>query len=423
MSFLKRMLGREGPEALEARAEEAMKRGSFGEAKLTLERALERLPAEAAEARARLEIRKNAAQDGIARARIEEAARLAEQGAPELARAELAGALEVAVDPGLRTEAREALDALERDDAVGAASEVELSDDERRALFVAQWSEAQVDEFEPYRERLLDALLAAAEPHAEGEANPGRLAMEALLAEASEPCHLYREIAVARAADGDLDGAVAAVERYLEALPESATEESILAARHYLAGLEATRGDTEAALEQLWAGLEAAPDDVRAYKVLGATLRQAGRPEEAVEVLTNGLDVMGDTPDWQLLQELGLAHDDAGRPEKAKEWLERVVDWMKAQRLLDFPPPAATTLARIYEGEGRLDRAADLYRLLAMGSDRANHAAYHREAGRLLGALGLAGDARRMLKRAEALLEGDPDAQSTVRAELEALEA
>jgi tetratricopeptide (TPR) repeat protein len=228
---------------------------------------------------------------------------------------------------------------------------------------------------------------------------------------------------VVRAADGDLDGAVEAVERYIEALPDSTSEESLLAARHYQAGLEATRGDTEAALEQLWAGLEAAPDDVRAYKVLGATLRQSGRAEEAVEVLTNGLDVMGDQPDWQLFQELGLAHDDAGRTEKAKEWLERVVDWLKAQRLLDFPPPTAMALARIYEGEDRLDKAADLYRLLAMGSDRANHATYHREAGRLLLALGHGDDARRMLKRAEALLEGDPEALDAVRTELAALEA
>ncbi len=419
MSLLRRMLGRESAEELEARAEDALRRGDFGGAKLTCERALDRLPADAAEARARVSARVGEACDGIARTRIEEAGRLIEQDAPDLARAELEGALEVAVDPELRAEARRALDALDHDDAVEAAAEVELSEEERRAILTAQWSEAQVDEFEPYRERLLDALIAVADKRTA----EGRSLLEALLAETEAPCHLLREVAVVRAADEDVGGAVEAVERYVEALPEDAPEESVLAARHYLAGLEASRGATDAALEQLWAGVEAAPEDVRASKVLGATLRQAGRADEAVEVLTTGLDVMGDQPDWQLFQELGLAHHEAGRVEDAKTWLERVVEWMKAQRLLDFPPPTAVALARIYEDEGRLDRAADLYRLLAMGSDRASHAAYHREAGRILLALGLNDDARRMLKRAEALLEGDPEALAAVRTELEGLDA
>jgi tetratricopeptide (TPR) repeat protein len=418
MSFLKRMLGRESAEELEARGEAALASGDFGSAKVTFERAMERLPADASEARDRLTARVAEACDRIARRRLDEAAQLAEGGSADVARAELEGALEVAVDKALRAELQEALDALDRDEAVEAAAEVELSDEDRRAILVAQWSESQVDEFEPYRERLLDALLAVAD-HLE----EGRAALEALLVEASAPCHLLREVAVVRAADDDVDGAVEAVVRFIEALPESEPDETRLAAHHFLAGLEASRGRTEASLEQLWAGLEAAPDDIRAFKVLGATLRQAGRTEEAVEVLTNGLDVMGDRPDWQLFQELGLAHDEAGRPDDARTWLEHVIDGMKAQRMLDFPPLTAVTLARLYEADGRLDKAADLYRLLAMGSDRSGHGKYHREAGRLLLALGLEADARRMLKRAEVLLEADPEALAEVRAALEPLES
>ena len=76
-------------------------------------------------------------------------------------------------------------------------------------------------------------------------------------------------------------------------------------------------------------------------------------------------------------------------------------------RSADFPPTTATTLAKLYEADGRLDRAADLYRALSQGSDRDRHALYHYEAGRLLEALGLDEEARRMLTRAEALLGED----------------
>jgi hypothetical protein len=50
-----------------------------------------------------------------------------------------------------------------------------------------------------------------------------------------------------------------------------------------------------------------------------------------------------------------------------------------------------------------LARAADLFGSLAKGEDAANHALYHREAGRLLEALGLHDEARRMRERSEGL--------------------
>ena len=73
-------------------------------------------------------------------------------------------------------------------------------------------------------------------------------------------------------------------------------------------------------------------------------------------------------------------------------------------------PTTATSLAKLYEADGRLDRAADMYRALSQGSDRERHALYHYEAGRLLHALGLTDEARRMLTRADALASAeDPE--------------
>jgi tetratricopeptide (TPR) repeat protein len=101
-------------------------------------------------------------------------------------------------------------------------------------------------------------------------------------------------------------------------------------------------------------------------------------------------------------------------------FLEEVIDFFTSRQVMDFPPATATALARLYESRGRLDRAADMYRALSKGSDGANHASYHYEAGRLLHALDLRDEAHRMLTRAEALLaEEDSDLRDKIAALLQ----
>jgi tetratricopeptide (TPR) repeat protein len=87
-----------------------------------------------------------------------------------------------------------------------------------------------------------------------------------------------------------------------------------------------------------------------------------------------------------------------------------VIEFFRNHQIDDYPPTTATALARLYEADGRLDRAADMYRALSQGSDREQHALYHYEAGRLLRALELEDEAHRMLTRAKALT-GDEDAE------------
>jgi tetratricopeptide (TPR) repeat protein len=88
---------------------------------------------------------------------------------------------------------------------------------------------------------------------------------------------------------------------------------------------------------------------------------------------------------------------------------------------MNLPPEAMTALAALHERRGRLERAADLYRTLATGSDRGRHLVYHREAGRLLAALGIHDDARRMWQRARALAEDDAETRAKIEADLAAL--
>ena len=141
---------------------------------------------------------------------------------------------------------------------------------------------------------------------------------------------------------------------------------------------------------------------------MGAFLRGKGHAEEALEVLRTSLELAKTAgTDWRLLEELGLASDLAMKPQEARSFLEQVVEFFANHQITDFPPTTATTLAKLYEADGRLDRAADLYRALSQGSDKEHHALYHYEAGRLLQGIGLAEEARRMLTRAAALTSDD----------------
>ena len=60
-----------------------------------------------------------------------------------------------------------------------------------------------------------------------------------------------------------------------------------------------------------------------------------------------------------------------------------------------------------------------MYRALSQGSDRARHALYHYEAGRLLLEIGLGDEARRMLTRAAALVTDDEPLHEKVAALLQ----
>ena len=88
-------------------------------------------------------------------------------------------------------------------------------------------------------------------------------------------------------------------------------------------------------------------------------------------------------------------------------------------RFLDFPPSSARALAELHEEAGRKDRAADLFRSLAEGSDVENHYTYYREAARLLRDLEILDDSRTFAQRAVGLAKDD-DERAAAAALLEA---
>jgi tetratricopeptide (TPR) repeat protein len=414
MSLLKKLFSAD-PEGLEKKADALYATGDYGPAKLAYEKALAASPESA---HAALAEKAQRCTNGIARQRIEEAKAYLAQGSIELAAQELEGALEVGLDEAVREEAQALLDGLEAKEAQEQAATPEMTDEERVALLMGQWQEAQAEEYDSYGDALLDALVAM---HKEDFAEACEQ-LEALVAEAPEPRYLWLEVGRARLLSEDVSGGKEALLSFLGALGDDEGGETKLAANLALARLADEAGEFEEATGYFEGAVHALPEDYRPYLAMGAFLRDKGHGDEALEVLRTSFDLSKTAgTDWRLLEELGLASELAGKTDDARSFLEQVVEFFTNHQITDFPPTTATTLAKLYEADGRLERAADMYRALSQGSDRERHALYHYEAGRLLHALGLTDEARRMLTRADALASAeDPELSDQIAALLQA---
>jgi tetratricopeptide (TPR) repeat protein len=420
MSFFRRVLGLQSPQELRAEADAQLEAGDPWAARPLYERALDRAGTDDA-LKAAAEAGLRTCQERMVQAQLEEGDRFLAQGEPDLARQQYEGALEIAVDDEARKAAEGKLEALERWEAVEHAPEpdTEPTDEDRLQVIASSWEPDQGDEYDIHGEPLTDALLMLAD----GKASEARQAFEQLLEGAEEPRYLWFEVGRARLADGDTDGGVDALRRFIDVMDEDEGGEPRLVAHLELARVRDEAGDFDGAVAEHQAAIEALGQDPRPYLWLGRFLRTHDHPAEAVEVIESAIEVMDTAqPDWRVLQELGLAQADAGQDEEAMETLEQVLRVLTSRRDLDFPPPTALRLARLCEQHDRLERAADLYRLLTRGSDRDNLPTYYLEGARVLTELGLADEARRMLQRASAITEDDPERHAEIEARLAALD-
>ncbi len=322
----------------------------------------------------------------------------------------------------MRETARRARERLEGEDATREAAEIDDEDDEQRwAVIAGSWDAERLDEYDEHGDELRDAILAL---HA-GDVKGARPVLEKLAEEADDDAvYLWIEVARARLADDDEAGAEAALTLFLERVPDDEGLDARLGARVTLASIADKRGDEEAAIGAVQQAIDEMPDDPRPYLALGEYLRMKGHAKEAVSVLETALSLVDpDQANIVAWQELGLARRLARKPKGAIAMLERVIEHHLKRNIRDFPPSTAVPLAELYEEQGRLERAADLDGALARGSDRQNHLRYHRDAARVLVKLELWDEARRMLARAAALAEKDPDTLAAVEAEIAAIDA
>ncbi|MEM7437670.1 MAG: tetratricopeptide repeat protein, partial [Myxococcota bacterium] len=253
-----------------------------------------------------------------------------------------------------------------------------------------------------------------------GQVSSARTGLEALVGAAPEPRYLWLEVGRARLLSDDSAGAKDALERFIGALGDHEGGETKLAAYFALARLADAEGDFDAATDHFESAVASMPSDYRPYLAMGSFLRGKGHADEALEVLKTAQELSKNAAlDWGLLEELGLAHEAAGKTDEAVKFFEQVVEFFAQRQETDLPPATATTLAKLYEDAGKLDRAADLYRALSQGLDRENHGRYHFEAGRLLRAIGFEDEAHRMLTRAQALAADDDELAREVAALLQ----
>lgn len=465
MGFLGRIFGGKTFEEELTEANKLFAAKDFGHAKHAYDRALEKAagmsPEEKAVAATQIAVATKqlaATGDALAEARLVEAERYIADREWEFAISELEGAMEMAASDDVRQRAKERIRSLERQDAVTQAAEtVEITAEQRLAGASGAWESEQADEYERYGndfgDAIVDVLVAAEElsarpaPADGEEAAPVPPQLTAALSyfekytSRADAKYLWLELGRARLVAGDKDGGAAALKTFLSKLDLDEGGEGRLSAHMELANLADARGDTAAALAELEAAAAALDEDPRPYLALGQYLRRKGSPTEAIEILDAAVGVMGESrPEWRVLEELGLAHKDAGNNGEAFRYLEQVVKMMMPTArsysqvkngsrdgglasAIDLPPNTGLALADLYEKDGRLERAADMYRTLASGSDRANHARYHVEAARCLKSLDLPQEAERMLTRALALTESAPEAHAQVRKLLDELHA
>jgi tetratricopeptide (TPR) repeat protein len=320
MSFFKKLLGSD-PDTHLRKAEELFARGAFGEAKLAFERARDALPGDRRSERDGVVARIDACRDGIAKNRIAQGLLLRERGERELAKEELRGALEVAADPALVDRAQAELDDVDRVEVQQANRRVVMTREERIAVLAGSWYEEQATEYAGYGDEFFDALLAL-----DDEDFPvARDGFAAVLAKAEEPVYLILEHAKACTLAGDSEAAVAGYRRFLAALPEGEGGDRRLGAHIQIGSLHGLAGDQEGALDAFQAAVEDFPDDYRPYFALGQQLRISGAPSEALEVLELALDRAGASPEWSLLEEIGLTLAETGNGPGATAQLESVL--------------------------------------------------------------------------------------------------
>lgn len=422
MSLIKKMFGLRTFDEIKQSADKLYEAGDFGAAKIEYERAKERGRQAGDEARDHVLARIDACRDELAQKRIDKALDFLRMDQLALAISELENAIEIAASDELIQRANKMIEDAERDETQEEPiAQESQTDEERYAILAGSWEDEQAEEYENYGPDFVAALLALDD----NQVPQAREKLEDLLQQAKDPHYLYFEVGKVRLLDGDLEKGAEAMSQFLTRIGPDEGGGMRLAAHTELARLAKDANDFEGAVAQLQAAIEAMPKDPRPYLAMGNFLRQQGHLDEAVDVLESGLNMMVASdvnPEWRLIQELGLTFADLENPPKAIDYLEQVVEILVARHHLDLPPESAIRLAELHERSGNKARAADLFSILAHGSDTGNYFLYYKESGRLLAEIGVNAEARRALKRAIEFAPDDEQIKESLRSQIEALE-
>jgi tetratricopeptide (TPR) repeat protein len=383
--------------------------GHIGEAKLAYERALRK--ADRVEGAAVQAVRDKivTCRRDLAHKRLADADALAESGEMEDARDRLNDAVEICDEPEIAAAVEERRKRYEADLARQLASdEEEMTEEELLAVIAGTWTDAQADEYAALPDAFREGILAAHD----GKHADAVILMERALAEAAvgdeplDPYYVHLELGLAKARAGLDDSAIEALRRFAEESDgdEEAVEKRVLALTA-MARVLAKRERFDEAEAALVESTRALPANHTVFAALGIFRRDRGKFDAAIAALDKAAELMGTMrPDFSVVRELGLTYLAAGNLEEAERHLFAVIEHVASMSEHEqMDPLAAVPLAKIYESKGEADKAANLYRHLAVGHDVQNHFVYNVEAARLLAASGDPELAQRYLARAEEL--------------------
>lgn len=145
--------------------------------------------------------------------------------------------------------------------------------------------------------------------------------LESCIAENAEDASLWLELAVARVAKGDLDGAEAALaagEPHLKGNPMSYLRRR--------ADLAFRRGNSDQGMALLNQALASDPSDYYPYLDLCAQLAAKGALDEAAEKIATAISLIGNRPSAHILRKAADLDRRRGNLAGARAWLQRSMD-------------------------------------------------------------------------------------------------
>lgn len=404
MSIFRKLLGRKTVEELEAEADKAAADGQFGTAKLQLERALEKAPASDEAVVLRLRERIEAMRDRISESRMARAEELLAQGDHDGALEEASGAAEVAASDDVVAAAQQLVNRIRmRISMQGDEAPAALTRDDEIAAITAGWTEEQTEEYDAYGNEVIEAALALDEGHFVR----ARDLFERVLDAAERPVWLYRDVARARWAAGDLEGADAAFVTFMDRVSGEEIERALFVAHIDRARLLEEMSRPEEGMAEIEKALENAGDSPRAFAQVAHFLRERDHVAEARDVLQAALGLPGSATDPIVHIELALCESALGEDDAALARLDRVALTIRQQGH-GAPREVERERARLLERLGRKEHAMDLHRRLAAATADASAFEHALEAARLAKELGDPAEAGRQLARAGAIADLDP---------------
>lgn len=386
MSFFKKLFGGTFEDHFDE-GKQLFSDQSFGPAKLSLDRALAKAkdadPAAVDEARALL----FRCRRMLAEAKIVQADEAAASGDLEDAIALLRDAEEICDEDAVAEAVQERFKSFEEIDTRRLVEEVgHVDDDELLTIIAGTWSDEQAEEYASLPDELRAALLADHDGRHEEAAETFRQ----IIARSDlkiAPRYLYFETGKSLLSGKRYDEALEMLDMFFAAVKDdSASLETRLLAHDMKAAAFSATKRLEEAERELRKSTDAAPENHTVFLNLGVFLRGVEKLEQSVRVLERARELMGQMhPDFSVIRELGFTYLAMKRKDEAAECFGAVIEHQASRgEHTQFDPATAAASAALYEEKGDFQKAADLFRHLAVGFDTEHYFIYNLQAARLL---------------------------------------